>query len=138
MSKLILFFFLLVSYTEQKSISKEVAIKKAEVYIIENGYSDKKAVSKKITYELLDNLGEKDKNEVVRRRFKTLKSKASFISEDKTHWHIGFLPYSFNLKTLDTLKDFSKISGRSVKVNKANGLIEIAHKTPLFNAYTKL
>ena len=137
MSKLILFIFLLVSFTEQKSISKEDAIKKAEVYIIENGYSDKKAVNKKITYELLDNLGEKDKNEVVRRRFKTLKSKASFISEDKTHWHIGFLPYSF-LKTLDTLKDFSKISGRSVKVNKANGLTEIAHKTPLFNAFTKL
>jgi hypothetical protein len=138
MLKLILLFFFSCAFTKEQKITREVAIKLAENFISVNGYSDKKPVESKLKFELLDNLDGRDKTKSISARFKTLNNKAIFISEDEDFWHIGFVTYSYDLKKLDTLRDYSKVSGRAVKVKKTSGLTEIAHKTPLFNKFLKI
>ena len=123
------------SFQKTNELTKEQAIKYAEQFIIDNGYTNLPANKTKLNYELLD---ENDVDKVIARRKNTLHKKAFCISENEDRWDVGFLSTSIELNKLDSEKRKTDLSGRAVIVMKNGKQIRIAHKEPLFSYFEKL
>lgn len=121
----------------KKSLTRDRAIKLAEKFVIENGYTDRPANRLKVVRELNDILDYTLEN-VLKRRYKTLQTKAFCIVEKGDSWHVGFLSVSVDLSNLDSLQRQTNLSGRVVIVPKNGKEIHIAHKMPLFSQFEKL
>ena len=118
-------------------MTKEQAVKLAEQFIIDNGYTNLPADKSKLSYELFDRY-ENNVDSILKRRHNTLQPKAFCISEDKDRWDVGFLSTGVDLSKLDSIQRQTNLSGRAVLVMKDGKEIRIAHKDPLFSYFIKL
>ena len=118
-------------------MTKEQAVKLAEQFIIDNGYTNFPADKSKLSYELFDQY-ENNVDSILKRRHNTLQPKAFCISEDKDRWDVGFLSTGVDLSKLDSAQRQTNLSGRAVIVMKDGKEIRIAHKDPLFSYFIKL
>ncbi len=125
------------SFQNTITISEVTAIKLAEQFIADNGYTLKPAKRKKLSYELWDRY-ENSTESLLKRRHNSYYDKAFCISENDSTWYIGFLSTSVDLSLLDTVQRQSNLPGRFVEVAKCGSGIELAHKTPLFSRARKL
>jgi hypothetical protein len=125
------------AFTTNSPLTKEQAIKRAEQFIIDNGYTNLPANKSKLSYELFDRY-ESEIDIVLKRRKNTLQLKAFCIAEDKDKWDVGFLSTSVDLIKLDSKQRQTNLSGRAVIVMKDGKEIRIAHKDPLFSFFKKL
>lgn len=132
-----LILILSIACDKHKILSQEEAIKLAEQFIRDNGYSSFPADTSKLSYELFDGL-EKDIEILLKSRHNTLQIKAFCIAGNEEQWHIGFLSADIKLLELDSIQRQSDLSGRAVIVNKHGTEIRIAHKTPSFSYFKKL
>ena len=119
------------------SLTQEQAIKLAEKFIIDNGYSSLPGDKSKISYELFDRY-ENNVDSIFRQRHNSLNPKAFCIYENKDSWDIGFLSSSYDLSKLDYNLRQTDLSGRAVIVMKDSKKIRIAHKDPRFSYFKKL
>lgn len=135
---LIVVFFLGLtsSFKTNDQISKEKAIKLAEKFIAENGYTSLRANKSKLSYELFD--GENNVDNILKSRHNSLNPKAFCISEDTDRWNVGFLSSSVDKTKLNSAQRKSNLKGRAVIVMKNGNDIRIAHKDPLFSYFEKL
>lgn len=120
---------------QKTNLTKEQAIKLAEQFIIDNGYTNLSANKDKLNYELFD---DKNKDKIVSRRKNTLHKKAFCISDGDDRWDVGFLSTSIDLNKLNSRKRETDLPGRAVIVFKNGKGIKIAHKDPLFSYFEKL
>jgi len=120
------------------TLTQEQAIKLAEKFIIENGYTSLPPDKSKLSYELLDQLKDNNIDSILKLRQNTLQLKAFCISEDNDKWNIGFLYTNIDLSKLDSVQRKSDLPGRAVIVMKNGKEIRIAHKDPLFSYFKKL
>lgn len=118
-------------------MAKEKAVKLAEQFIIDNGYTNLPADKSKLSYELFDHY-ENNVDSILKQRHNTLQKKAFCISEDKDRWDVGFLSTSVDLSKLNSIQRQTNLSGRAVIVMKNGKEIRIAHKDPLFSYFIKL
>lgn len=121
-----------------ETLTQEQAIKLAEKFIIDNGYTSLPADKSKISYELLDQLGDNNVDSILKWRHNTLQLKAFCISEDNDRWDIGFLSTKIDISKLDSIQLNSNLSGRAVIVMKNGKEVRMAHKDPLFSKWKKL
>ena len=128
---------LILAFHTNDSLTKEQAIKRAEQFVIDNGYTNLPPDKSKLSYELFDQY-ENNVDSILKRRHNTLQPKAFCISEDKDGWHVGFLSVIVDLSKLDSLLRQTNLSGRAVIVMKNGKEIKIAHKDPLFSYFKKL
>lgn len=117
----------------EKEISQTEAIRLAEEFIIENGYTSEKPNESKMRFEMFDH----EINEVIKERHNTLQKKAFCISKS-SEWHVGFLSTNVKLKKLTVEQKNGDLNGRAVKVSFDGKKISIAHKDPRFSFFTKL
>lgn len=117
----------------KKEISQSEAIRLAEEFIIENGYTFEKPNESKMKFEMFD----REINKVIKERHNTLQKKAFCISKDK-EWNIGFLSTNVKLKKMTIEQKKGDLDGRAVKVSLDGKKISIAHKDPLFSFFEKL
>ena len=125
------------AFQTNNPLTKVQAVKLAEKFIIDNGYTDLPADKSKLSYELFDQY-ENNVDSILKRRHNTLQPKAFCISEDKDRWDVGFLSVGVELSKLDSLQRQTNLSGRAVIVMKDGKEIRIAHKDPLFSYFKKL
>jgi DUF4097 and DUF4098 domain-containing protein YvlB len=125
------------AFKTNEQMTKEQAIKLAEQFIINNGYTSLPADKSKLSYELFDQY-ENNVDSIPKHRYNTLQQKAFCISEDKDWWDVGFLSTSIDLNKLDSIQRQTNLSGRAVIVMKNGKEIRIAHKEPLFSYFNKL
>jgi len=135
-----LFVFLVLGLTfafrTNDSLSKEKAIKLAEQFIIDNGYTNFPADKSKISYELFESKNNLD--DILKSRHNTLQPKAFCISEGKDRWDVGFVSVGVDLAKLDSMQRQTDLTGRAVIVMKNRREIRLAHKDPLFSHFKKL
>lgn len=125
------------AFQTNNSLTKEQAIKRAEQFVIDNGYTKLPANLSKLSYELFDQY-ENNVDSILKYRHNTLHPKAFCISEDKDRWNVGFLSVSIDLSKLDSVQRQTNLSGRAIIVMKNGKEIRIAHKDPLFSYFKKL
>ncbi len=125
------------AFQTNDQMTKEQAVKLAEQFIIDNGYTNFPADKSKLSYELFDQY-ENNVDSILKRRHNTLQPKAFCISEDKDRWDVGFLSTGVDLSKLDSAQRQTNLSGRAVIVMKDGKEIIIAHKDPLFSYFIKL
>ena len=131
-----LVYTLIVLFTEE-GITKKQAIKLAEKFIVDNGYTVAPADKTKMSYELFDQY--KDNIEkVLRGRHNTLQPKAFCISEDVDRWTIGFLSITVDLDRLNSTQRQTDLPGRAVVVMKNGKEVSVAHRDPAFSYFKKL
>lgn len=128
---------LISAFKTVEPLTKELAIKLAEQFVIDNGYTNFPADKSKLNHELLD-VYRSNVDSILKRRHNTLQPKAFCICETKDSWDVGFLSISVNLNKLDSLQRQTNLSGRVVIVMKNGQEIRIAHKAPLFSHFKKL
>ena len=121
-----------------ETLTQEHAIKLAEKFIIDNGYTSLPPDKSKLRYELLDQSGNNNADSILKRRHNTLQLKAFCISEDNDRWDIGFLSTKIDINKLDSVQRSSNLPGRAVTVMKNGKEIRMAHKDPLFSYFKKL
>ncbi len=119
------------------SLTKDQAIKLAEKFVIDNGYTNLPADKSKLSYELFDQY-ENNVDSILNQRRNTLQPKAFCISESQDRWDVGFLATRIDLSKLDSTQRQSDLSGRAVIVMKNGKEIRITHKDPLFSHFKKL
>lgn len=134
---LVLVWGLTSAFQTTDQMTKEQAVKLAEQFIIDNGYTNLPADKSKLSYELFDQY-ENNVDSILKRRHNTLQPKAFCISEDKDRWDVGFLSTGVDLSKLDSIQRQTNLSGRAVIVMKDGKEIRIAHKDPLFSYFIKL
>lgn len=117
----------------EKEIDQSEAIRLAEEFIIENGYTSEKPNQSKMKFELFD----REINDVIKERHNTLQKKAFCVSKSD-EWHIGFLSTNVKLEKLTIKQKNGDLDGRAVKVSFDGKKINIAHKEPLFSHFKKL
>jgi hypothetical protein len=105
------------AFQTKEPITKERAIKLAEQFIIDNGYTTLPANKSKLSYELFNQF-ENSVDSILKRRHNTLHEKAFCVSEDKDRWDVGFLSTDVVLSKLDSLQRQSDLPGRAVIVMK--------------------
>jgi hypothetical protein len=120
------------------TLTQEQAVKIAERFIIDNGYTSLPADKSKLNYELLDQLGENNLDSILKWRHNTLQLKAFCILEDEDKWDIGFLSTKVDLSKLDSIQRQKNLRGRSIVVTKDGKEIRMEHKDPLFSYFIKL
>lgn len=79
------------SYSQRKSLSKAEAIRLAEIFIVQNGYTDLPPDKSKIAFESIE--WESDINEILKSRYDTLERKAYGIAhrtKDTSGWTVIF------------------------------------------------
>ena len=118
-------------------LTEDQAIKLAEKFIIDNGYTNLPADKSKLRYELLDQL-ENNVDSILNHRRNTLQPKAFCISDRNDMWDVGFLTTGIDLSKLDSTQLQSDLPGRTVIVMKNGKEIRIAHRVPLFSHFRKL
>jgi hypothetical protein len=139
---ILIFIFLFIS-CEKKSnrfkvpIVKEDAIKIAEQFILDNGYTYLPPNKSKISYELFDGLYH-NIDSILKNRYNILQRKAFYYSEHDDRWNIGFL-YTSNTDNMnESLEDTLDLKGRAVIVMKSGKEVRLAHKIPIFSNFKKL
>lgn len=125
------------AFRPNDQLTKEQAVKLAEQFIIDNGYTNLPADKSKLSYELFDQY-ENNVDSILKHRRNTLQAKAFCISEDKDRWDVGFLSICVDLSKLDSIQRQTNLSGRAVIVMKDGTEIRIAHKDPIFSYFIKL
>ena len=135
---LILSLFLGVTsgFKSSDQLSKEEAIKLAEKFIVDNGYTSLPSDKSKLSYELFDS--ENNVDYILKGTRNSLNPKAFCISEDTDRWNVGFLSSSVDKSKLNSSQRNSNLKGRAVIVMKSGNEIRIAHKEPLFSYFEKL
>lgn len=121
----------------QVQLTREQAVRKAEHFIVDNGYTDAPANRSKLAYELFDQY-EHDIDSILVPRRNTLQRKAFCISEDSVSWLVGFLSRDVDVRSLDSAQKLTDLSGRAVIVKKDGSDVRIAHKEPRFSVFEKL
>lgn len=134
----LLIWLLTPAFQTKGPITKKQAIKLAEQFIINNGYTNLPADKSKLSHELFDQLPEKSTDSILYRRHNTLQAKAFCISENIDKWYIGFLSTEVDLSKLDSTQRKKDLPGRAVIVTKDGTEIRIAHKEPSFSYFEKL
>lgn len=131
---------ILFSGVQTKNVlSKDQAIKLAEQFIVDNGYTNLSADKSKLSFELLDQLGNDiNVDSILKWRYNTLQLKAFCIGEDNDSWDVGFLSTKIDITKLDSVQINSNLPGRAVIVMKDGKEIRMAHKDPLFSTWKKL
>lgn len=124
-------------FQTKTDIRRDEAIKLAEQFVIDNGYTDLPADKSKLGFELFDRY-ENNADSILKRRCNTLQPKAFCIGEDKDRWDVGFLSTGVDLTKLDSIQRQTDLSGRAVIVMKNGKETRIAHKVPLFSHFKKL
>ena len=119
-------------------INQEEAIKLAEKFIIDNGYTSLSADRHNLQYEFLYDDNVKNVDSLLKSRYNTLYPKAFCIAEDPDRWNIGFLSTTIEIAKLDSIQRNDNLSGRAVIIIKSNRKISMAHKEPLFSSFKKL
>ena len=127
----------MTSFKPKGHLKKAQAIKIAEQFIRENGYTNFAADKSKISYETLDRLFD-NIDSVLSFRHNKLYPKAYYISDHTDSWYIGFLSTRVNPDTLSTTQWETDLPGRAVIVRKDRKEVRIEHKTPLFSHFKKL
>jgi hypothetical protein len=127
---------LISAFQSNEPLTEEQAIKLAEQFIIDNGYTNLPANQSKLTYELFDNKDNID--DMMKNRKNTLHAKAFCISENNSEWHIGFLSTKVNPGKINAARRQKDLPGRAVIVSKDGKGIRMAHKEPLFSRFKKL
>jgi hypothetical protein len=140
-STLTIFFIGLVcgltfAFQTKSDMTEEQAIKLAEQFIIDNGYTNLPADKSKLSYVLISKSDNVDS--ILKRRHNTLQQKAFCIMENKDRWNVGFLSVRVDLSKLDSLQQQTNLSGRAVIIMKDGSEIGIAHQNPLFSHFKKL
>ncbi len=125
------------SFQKPNELTKTQAIKLAEQFIVDNGYTNLPANKTKLNYELFDRY-KKNVDSVLNRRINTLHKKAFCFFENKDRWNIGFLSTSLDINKLDSITSKTNLSGRAIIILKNGKEIRIAHKDPLFSYFEKL
>ncbi|MBS1560253.1 MAG: hypothetical protein JSS89_01475 [Bacteroidetes bacterium] len=118
-------------------LTREQAVRKAEQFIVDNGYTDAPANRSRLAYELLDQY-ERDLDSILIPKRNTLQRKAFCISEDSASWHVGFLSRDVDIRSLDSALKLTDLSGRAVIVKKDGSDVRMAHKEPRFSVFEKL
>lgn len=127
----------LTSVFRKTELTKEEAIKRAEQFIVDNGYTNLPANNSKLSFELFDHY-ESNTDSIIKGRHNTLHQKAFCISEDGEEWHVGFLSISVDPSKIDPAEKMKNLAGRAVIVLKKGGGIRMAHKDPLFSKFQRL
>jgi hypothetical protein len=117
-----------------QNLSEKQAIKLAEEFVQNNGYTSLKPDKTKISYELFD----ENLDNVLKQRYNTLQPKAFCISKRNDRYDIGFLSTSVNINKLSPTEKKSNLSGRAVSISFDGKKIKMEHKDPLFSFFTKL
>lgn len=125
------------AFRPNDQLTKEQAVKLAEQFIIDNGYTNLPADKSKLSYDLFDQY-ENNVDSILKHRRNNLQAKAFCISEDKYRWDVGFLSIGVDLSKLDSIQRQTNLSGRAVIVMKDGTEIRIAHKDPIFSYFIKL
>jgi hypothetical protein len=127
---------LILSFSDSpnQNLTEKQAIKLAEEFIQNNGYTSLKPDKIKISYELFD----ENLDNILKQRYNTLQPKAFCISTSNDRYDIGFLSTSVNKNKLSPIKMKSNLSGRAVIVSLDGKEIRMEHKDPLFSFFTKL
>jgi hypothetical protein len=105
------------AFQSNTEITKNKAIKLAEQFIIDNGYTNLPADKSKISYELLDRY-DHNLDSIVKHRHNTLQRKAFCIVEDKDGWNVGFLSNVIDLSKLNSAQRKTNLPGRAVIILK--------------------
>jgi hypothetical protein len=126
------------AFQSNNQVKEQQAIKLAEQFIADNGYTNFPANKSKLSYEMFDQLGENNLDSILKYRHNTLQPKAFCISEGEDRWDVGFLSTSVDLTKPDSIQRQNNLSGRAVIVMKDRKEIRIAHKDPLFSHFKKL
>jgi len=126
--------FFSFSISLKQNITEKLAIKLAEEFIQNNGYTTLKPDKTKISFELFD----KNIDNVLKQRHNTLQQKAFCISTSNDRYDIGFLSTKVNIDKLSPVERKSNLSGRAVIVSLDGKEIRMAHKDPLFSFFKKL
>jgi len=117
-----------------QNITEKQAIKLAEEFIQNNGYTSLKPDKTKISFELFD----KNVDDVLKQRYNTLQQKAFCISTSNNRYDVGFLSTKVNIDKLSPAERKSNLPGRAVIVSLDGKEIRMEHKDPLFSFFTKL
>ncbi|UOQ51604.1 hypothetical protein [Hymenobacter cellulosivorans] len=125
------------SLGQTPEVSQQEAIRVAEAFVQDNGYTSKPARSATLHYELLDAYA-KDAGTILKARSNTLHPNAFCIAEDPESWHVGFLLTRVSFSTLSAGQKQADLAGRVVMVNKRDKTVKMAHKDPLFSHFKKL
>lgn len=134
-----IFLTLASSIQTRNALTKYQAIGLAEQFIVDNGYTNLPADKSKLSFELFDQLGNKNNiDSILKWRHNTLQLKAFCIGEDNDSWDIGFLSTKIDISKLDSVQRKSNLPGRAVIVMKDGKEIRMAHKDPLFSTWEKI
>ncbi len=125
------------AFQSNGTLTKEQAIKLAEKFVVDNGYTNLAADKSKLSYELFDRY-ENNIDSILKHRKNTLHLKAFYIGESADRWDVGFLSSSIDLSKLDSIQLNSNLQGRAVIVMKNGKEIRMAHKDPLFSTWKKI
>jgi len=123
--------------TSKAVTSQEQAVKAAEIFVRNNGYTLYPADKSNLSYELFDGAYAND-DTVLYHRHNSLHPKAYFISEDSSTWYIGFVSSRVDTLKLSVNQKQNNLSGRAVIVEKNGREIRMEHKDPLFSYFKKL
>jgi hypothetical protein len=122
------------SVRPNQNLSEKEAIKIAEEFIQNNGYTSLKPDKTKISFELFD----ENLDNILKQRYNTLQPKAFCISTSNDRYDIGFLSTSVNINKLSPTERKSNLSGKAVSISFDGKLIKMEHKDPLFSFFKKL
>jgi hypothetical protein len=132
-----LIFIMTTAFDKAKKLTQDEAIKLAEQFIKDNGYSSFPADTSKLSYEMFDGR-ENDIEKLLKRRQNMLQDKAFCVAEDDERWNVGFLAADIKLSELDSNQIKTDLPGRAVIVYKNGTEIRMAHKMPAFSYFKKL
>jgi hypothetical protein len=120
----------------RKTLTEAEAIRLAEQFVVENGYTDLPAMKDKakLSYEGIDS---SDPDVRLRERYNTLERKAYAVRGGNTtnHWTILFRYNANNEKYRRIVPDYEhhiKNAGRAVTMNADGSGIRMAHQDALF------
>ena len=129
--------FCLSMTLNNNEITREEAVKIAEAFVVNNGYTTLPADRTKLSYELFDHR-ENNLDTILSRRRNLLHPKAFCFLRGEDDWNIGFLLTFIEIDKLDSIQKQSDLAGVAVIVSSDGKEARLAHKTPLFSYFTKL
>lgn len=127
-----------------QSISKEMAIKLAEDFVKDGGYTNAPVDTskRKLLYDVNEivaiQVGRYTIDSVIKHRRNTLYPQAFYISHSGDEWDVGFLDISVDITKLDSAAWHSDLSGAGVRVTNDGMKIKMEHKVPSFSIWEKL
>lgn len=133
-----LFLIAFPSFSNAQQLDENTAIRLAERFVAENGYTSAPPDTAKLRFELLDFVTDKyPLDSLLKKRRGTLQSRAFCVYQDGNTWNIGFLSNRIELDKLDKDACNSDLQGRAVTVSSSDK-IAMAHRTPRFSVFRKI